>query len=453
MNLKYITVLAILLIGFGNQIALSELIPLTIGNENLPMLTIWVTYNTSEFMIFRELCREFEREKNVKLKIELIPWDGHQNKLRLACTTHTTPDIARVDIGFLPRLALGNALIDLNKFNVGNIKKDYVQAAYSANVIMNPKTGYSGVYGLPDQTTCVALYYNKEHFKEVGLVYKSKKQLLKDIKELRVPADTNLGDARPPHTWQEFLEYAKKLTVDKNNDGKVDRFGFAMNNSLWWTFPFFNSFGAKFLSEDGRQCILNNSYAVAALQFKVDLYRKYKVEAGAWRPGATDPDTGFMNNKYSMILSGPWNIKRFREAGINYGITFIPAGPCGTSTNIGGTSMVIFKTCKNPKLAFEFLRFVTGAQFQVKWCRVLGQIPVNLKAFNKVFKNVPFELKLFMEQIKYALPRPKIPKYDKLEEYINREMESALTGQKSVKQALNDAVLIINKEVMSILTE
>lgn len=238
---------------------------------------------------------------------------------------------------------------------------------------------------------------------------------------------------------------AKSAEVSQDSSRNI--YGFAMRNTLWWTFPFFNTFGAEFISEDGK-CVLNNADGVKALQFKVNLYTKYNVEAGAWQAGAIGPDTGFLNEKYAMILDGPWDIKRFKDAGLNFGVALIPEGPAGTSTNVGGTNMVVFRGAQNPYWAAKFLEFLASPEIQAYWCNKLEQIPVNLKAYDKVdTQDKPF-LKTFMEQMRHAKARPNILDYADLEEIINPQMEAALKGQKSVEQALDDASKRIEEEIL-----
>jgi multiple sugar transport system substrate-binding protein len=394
-------------------------------------LTIWVTYNTGEYELFKNLCKDFEKKHKVKLNIQLVPWEGHQNKILNACNTRTTPDIARVDLALVPRLALGKALIPLDQYGVKKYANLLVKSAYESNVIYNPHTKTTHVYGLPDQTTCVALFYNKDHFKNA---------------HLSIPGQL-------PRTWEQFVKVGKKLTFDKDKDGLIDQYAFAMRNTLWWTFPFLNSFGAKFIDERTGKCLLDSPDAIAAFQFKVDLYHKYKIEAGAWRPGAISPDTGFLDGKYSMILSGPWFINQCESSQINYGICPIPAGPAGSYSNIGGTDMVVFKTCRHPKLAYQFLEFMVSENFQKKWCEKLKQISVNKQVLQYLKTRFKGDLKVFLDQIVKTKPRPKIPRYSLLEEYVNQEMAAALQGQKTVKQALLDAKHRIEEEVLKVLKE
>lgn len=397
------------------------------------VITIWETYNDEEHAVFLEIVDEFQKiHPEIKIKVQRIPWTGHERKLQVAMITHTAPDIARIDTAFTPRLVKTNSVVDLTDYGGLEIAKDLIPAAVNSNIF--PKCFYipgststeKRIFGLPDQTTGVVLFYNKKMFRKAGI-------------------------EKPPKNWDEFVKVAKKLTVDTDSppDGKPNLYGFAQLCSLWWNFPFFNTFGAKFLDETGKKCLLDSEETEKALTFIVDLYQTHKVEAGAWRVGAIIPEIGFLNNLYAMIFMGPWNLKRFKSANIEFGVSLIPEGPCGTSTNVGGTNMVILKETKYPKECFEFLKFLTTKEIQAKWANSLGQIPVNMKAFDMVKTDELPELKVFMEQMKTAIARPPVLDYAWLENIINSEMYAALAGEKSPKQALKDATQKINEEILS----
>lgn len=375
-------------------------------------LNLWESYNDEEHEVFMQLVEEYEaKHPEVKIIVQRVPFFGMEQKILTSAATRTNPDIARVDVAFVPKLALRGALVDLAQFGIDDFKNDLVPAALQSNIVKGK------IYGIPDQTNCVVLFYNRKLFKEAGL-----------------PPD------EPPRNWEEFVEYAKKLT-----DKDKGIYGFAMRNSLWWSFPFFNTFGAEFLSEDGRKCLLNSQEAIEAFQFKVDLYQKYRVEAGAWRSGAVDPDMGFQSEKYAMVLNGPWKMKTLKKTGIDFGVALIPEGPRGTSTTVGGTNMVIFRNSKHQKEAFDFLRWLVSPPVQARWANELGQIPVNLKTYPMVDTLKHPYIKVFLHQMTTAVPRPQVPDYPQVENLVNPELEIALSGEKSVKEALDAAVEKVNK--------
>lgn len=418
------------------------------ANEKANTLTVWVSYNPQEYEVFKKIANDFQDDylkkhgKPIELNLQRIPYDGLMPRLKYACLANATPDICRVDNAWPLTLAYGKALVPLDtlsNFNssIDEMAKEYVPAAIESNIVEVKKEDGSWerhLYGIPDQTNCVALFWNKELFRQSAT-------------ELRA---AGLDPERAPRSWEEFVKYAQILTI---KDKK--QYGFGMFNSLWWSMPFFNTFGAQFVKKDpsGKYvCTLDEQPAKDALQFMTDLYKKYGVEAGAWRTGSINPEQGFLNGKYAMILSGPWNLKRFSN--IDFGLGLVPAGPAGTSSNVGGQNLVIFKTCKNPEAALDFLRYFSSEQIQIQWSEALGQIPVNIKAFDKVDLSQHQQLAVFMEQMKTARPSPKIPRIDVVEEKVmGPALQLAMQGDKTVEQALKDSSNEINKDFLSLLNK
>ena len=372
-------------------------------------LTIWVNYNDEEFALFSEFAGEYQQAKRTEFKIERIPFSGTQQKILTALATHTAPDIARVDVAFVVPLAKKGAVAELDTLPGANkIKNELVNAALKSAIIDDK------LYGVPDQVTCLALFYNKKLFKEAGL------------------------PDRTPKDWSEFVKFAKVLT---NKEKGI--YGFAMRNTLWWTLPILYTFGADFI-QDGR-CALTEPEAIDALNFKASLFLTEKVEAGAWRAGSVDPDMGFQSEKYAMVLNGPWKIKTLTNMNLDFGVGLIPKGPKGTATNVGGTDMVIFKRSHFTKEAFEFLTWLTSPSIQTRWANGLGQLPVNTLAFDSVdVKRHPY-LATFTEQLKTAKPRPPVLNYGDIENAVNPEMELVLAGKKPVEKALIDACEKVEK--------
>ncbi len=379
------------------------------GSSQKHTLTIWESYNDEEHAVFQQIVSRYEaRHPGVKIEVQRVPFQGMEQKVLTALAAGMPPDLARVDYAFVATLAAKHAAVPLLPEDLGTLAAELLQAPLESNRI------HDTLYGLPDQTTCILLFYNRDLFQRFGV-------------------------QAPPKTWDEFVTLGKKLT---HPDQGIYAFG--MRNSLWWTFPFFFSFGARFLSPDRSRCELDSPEGIQAFTFKVDLYRRHRIEAGAWKPGAVSPDVGFVNGKYAMILSGPWAIKQFQQMNLNFGIAPVPAGPAGSRTTIGGTNMVILNPKKKTE-ALKFLKFLLSPEIQAFWANELGQVPVNRRAFARVdtLKH-PF-LPVIMRAMDTAIPRPPLANYGAIELAANAEMDLALQGKKSPAQALHDAVRRINE--------
>ena len=399
-------------------------------SDGKTILTFWHTYGDDEELLLRKVIGEWEAiPENAKYTVRpvRIPFDGHKPKIRTALTVGQGPDMARVDWSFVCELARKNSVADLGAFNFGAIKDNYLQAPLNACCVDGK------YYGLPDQSNCVSLFYNRSIFKELGLlpqdsVYKFGEQI---------------GGKPFPKTWEEFASFAKQF-----KDSSKGREPFAIMNTLWWNLAILNTFGAKVV--DGNNCVIDSEASVAALNMIAGLYKE-GVEAGGWKPGAITPEQGFVNGKYVMIIMGPWNLKRFKEdLKLDFGIALIPGGPAGTSSNVGGTDVVIFndKPKERQEASYRFLTFFTNAQNQADWCLKLNQLPIN----NDAYKLVKFEdehQKAFMEQMQTTKPNPVVKDFGLLEDIVNPEVETILTGSKTAKQGVES----IAKRVQNLLND
>ena len=394
------------------------------------ILTFWHTYGDDEEAILRRVIGDWEKmPENAKFTIRpvRIPFDGHKAKIRTALTVGQGPDMGRVDWSFVCELARKNSVADLGTFGFDSIKNDYLEAPLNACCVDNK------YYGLPDQSNCIALFYNRTIFKELGLlpqdsVYKFGEQI---------------GGKPFPQTWADFAAFAKQF-----KDSSKGREPFAIMNTLWWNLAIFNTFGAKVV--DGNKCVIDSQASVDALTMIAGLY-KDGIEAGGWKPGAITPEQGFVNGKYVMILMGPWNLKRFKEdLKLDFGIALIPGGPAGTSSNVGGTDVVIFKDkpIERQKASYSFLTYFTNAQNQADWCLKLNQLPINTKA-NNLVKFEDEHQKAFMEQMQKTKPNPVVKDFGLLEDIVNPEVETVLAGSKTAKQGVES----ISKRVQNLLDE
>ena len=383
------------------------------------ILTFWHTYNDQEEQVLRAIIKDWEGA-NPKFTVRpvRIPFDGHKAKLRTALTVGQGPDMARVDWSFVCELARKNSVVDLDTLGFAKIRDQYLAAPLEAAYIDGK------YYGIPDQSTCVAMFYNRQMFRDAGLL----------------PEDPSAPVV--PQTWEEFIEVGKKLT-----DKSKDQYAFAMTNTLWWNLPFFNSYGARIISEDGKKCVIDSEAAVQTLEMMASLVNEHKIEAGAWRPGAISPEQGFVNGKYAMIFMGPWNLAKFANTKMDYGVGLIPGGTKGTSTNVGGTDVVIFKGTKYAAECYNFLSFFTNAENQKRWCSELNQLPINLGAYDLVSFEDP-HLMMFMEQMRHAGPNPVVKDYSLLEDLINPEVEAVLSGQKTAKEALAAAQVKVQERLI-----
>lgn len=447
------------------------------GAENKVVeITLWQGFKFSEVGLLKQQIVEFTNNWNAAhpgqslvIQADEVPFSDMVAKIKTAAPGRLNPDIAFVDANGILSLVYGGLALPLDtlanfpKEGIDGLRKLYVPGAFDTNVLMFK--GEKHLYGLPAQTSTLALFWNKKMFREKAAELKA----------------AGLDPERAPRDWEEFIRYGKVL-----NDPAKGVAAFGFNNSLWFTMPFLNQYQAEIVKRtpDGKLVAdLANPRCEAAINRKVNLFLKDKVEGGAWRDGALDPDQGFANGKYAMELTGPWMIENYRKAGLDFSVALIPRVPLAeakslglvpqdttddstaaqalSAGNIGGQDLVICRRYKEDKdtqeryqAALDFLLFFSSEKVQKEWAEKLGQIPIALGAQKGIDLSKFPEVPTFIAQSNLARPLMPLPYGAAIEtEIFNPEINLVLQGKQTTMQALKNIEAGLTRKVLDPVNE
>ncbi len=270
-------------------------------NPDTVTITFWHSVVSTTRPALKKLLQKFEADNpDLQIQKQYVPTgDGLVHKLVTAIQSQSPPDVSWIHADFMGKLVRGNAVYDMQHFIEGpNGLSDSEMADIFPQVLQNAK--WQGkLYALPMEATSLALFYNKDMFRRAGL-----------------------DPDKPPRTWQELRETARKLTVDKNGDGVLEQYGFYLPAlpasgalSIWttlqWT-PYLWQAGGVQIDDAQSQALFNSDAGVQTLTFWQELYNELNL--GTF---TMTHDLGFAAGKLAMIMDGPWNLPRFRKAGLS----------------------------------------------------------------------------------------------------------------------------------------
>jgi multiple sugar transport system substrate-binding protein len=115
-------------------------------------------------------------------------------------------------------------------------------------------------------------------------------------------------------------------------------------------------------------------------------------------------------------------------------------GEAATSATInGGMALSIPSDSKNPDQAWDYITYLSSPEVQKRYAK--NALPVWISTFTdpEIVELQPELLKVSAEQYKYIVNRPLVPFYSETSKIMSRELQAALTGNKSPEQALADA--------------
>jgi len=286
----------------------------------------------------------------------------------------------------------------------------------------NSQTG-GKTWGIPFQRSTIVLYYNKEAFKEAGL-------------------DPN----RPPANWKEMTEYAQKLTK-RDASGKVTQWGVQIPSSgfPYWLFQALAiENGATLMNPEGTQTFYDKPEVVEALQYWVDLVKKYKVHPeGIVEWGTTPKD--FFEKKVAMIWTTTGNLTNVRtNAKFDFGVAMLPAAKQRGSPTGGGNFYLFRKSTREQReAAFKFIKWVTSPQRAAQWGIDTGYVAVRadaweIPAMKQYVAGFPPAV-VARDQLPFAKAELSTHDNQRVTKALNDGLQAALTGAKTPKDAMRDA--------------
>jgi ABC-type glycerol-3-phosphate transport system substrate-binding protein len=84
-------------------------------------VVIWASYTNEEMVVFREIVAGYQKTLpagSPEFVVEQVPFSGLLSKIITAAIARKTPDICRVDVGHVARLAYGGIAEPLDSYQV-----------------------------------------------------------------------------------------------------------------------------------------------------------------------------------------------------------------------------------------------------------------------------------------------------------------------------------------------
>lgn len=379
-------------------------------------LKFWNGFTGPDRPAVEELVKRFnESQDQAKIQMEIMPWDVFFDKLLPSLSSGTGPDIAGMDTAQVPQYAVKKALKPVDDYYTqsGNEADKLIPAAVQGATFEGTK------YSVPMNFTTLLLYWNKRMFKEAGL-----------------------DPEKPPANWDQFADYAKKLTKDTNGDGKPEQYGLAIADHetiAMWPILFWQN-GGGVVSEDGKKAMLGDPATIQAANHWVDLVRNDKIAPIGL--GGADADKLFQSKKAAMEIVGPWMTTGFKDAGIDFGLAMPPAGPKEAVTL--GTSVGFTVSAKadqrKTQAAYEFFKFWNSKESQVYWSVHSGFPPNRTDISAAELKENPYVAAFAAPADKSRFYLSNVQEFQKVNETLfEPALQRVLNGKANVQDAFGKA--------------
>lgn len=242
------------------------------------------------------------------------------------------PDVAQIEYYAMPQFSMTDSLLDLSEYGFGELEDQYTPGPWGA------VTEGDAVYGLPQDSGPMALFYNEAISKAAGI-------------------------DEAPSTWEEFSEDAKKIhewddSVYITNDSGDAGF----TTSMIW-----QAGGHPFTTTDGTNVTIDFSdegtqefTSMWDQLIKDDLISPIAGWSNEWFQGLNQ-------GKIASLITGAWMpgnlISGVEDTAGDWRVAPMPTYD-GTAANAenGGSAQAVIKQTENPELAAAFLKWLNNSE-------------------------------------------------------------------------------------------
>jgi len=380
-------------------------------------ITLWHYFDSSsDAKAIVDKCNEYNKlQKKIHITPTYVSRQELMNQYTVGAVSGELPDIGMVDSPDMESYISLGVFADVSD-TLGNW--DELKNFYPGP-LSSCKDAAGKLYGLPQNSNCLALAVNMDLLKAAGI-------------------------SKVPSSIDEFKKDAAALT---NSSKSV--FGYAMScvSTEEGTFQLLPWLVA---THNGKKSSLKNitdPNCAVGLDMLGSLVKNKYMSSECVNWTQADAYNQFCAGKAAMLEAGTWQMSTMAKDVNNafkYQICLLPTGDEGTSSStIGGENFGICKGCKDKADCTDFLKWFMSANEEAKWAVTAGKIPVRADAKPEYAQEVD-AYKIFQNEMNYALARGPHAKWPTISESIYTAAQKTLLQGTSAADSLKGASDVIN---------
>lgn len=398
-------------------------------------LTIAIGGAPNEVDFWEKLISDFEQESGIAVTIrrQVTDTDLRRQELFLALRSkQADPDVFLMDVIWIPQFVQSGWLQPLDDYLA---KSDVTPDDFLTRVVSLADKYDGHLMALPVYVDGGLLYYRTDLLEKYGY-------------------------DGPPDTWQHLQDCAVRIEQEERQT-IPDFYGFvwqgAQYEGLVCNFLEFAGSNNGGILDSAGNVIVDSPENVAALTFMHDLIHSSEASPANTYTEMKEEEvrTFFQEGKALFERNWPYAWALHQGAGSpvagKVGIAPLPHFESGHSVStLGGWHVGISQYSDVKPEAWKLVEYIVSHNTQKKLALNLGWNPGRVDVYNdpEVLEKMP-QLAKLREIFAHALPRPTVPYYSRMSSVLQRDLNAALAGSMTPKDALSDA----QKEIESIVRE
>ncbi|GAB3444398.1 sugar ABC transporter substrate-binding protein [Streptomonospora sediminis] len=379
--------------------------------------------------VLKPALDRFTEETGIEVELEVIPWSELYNRILTAVSSGDGPDVLNIGNTWAASLQETGAFVPYEGADLEAVggKGRFVETSFATGGAEGEAPTSVPLYGLS-----YALFYNPTMFEEAGI-------------------------EEPPKTWEEFVDTAKELTKDTDDDGEPDQYGFALeggserqNSHLAHILGLQN--GGQLWKDGGPT--FSTPEQVEAVKMWVDLMAEEEVvdPGNAEFSDGTQAIGDFTDERAAMVIvQGSGRTTMAARDFDDYEVAQVPMmDPLPgepIQSHAAGINISVFNDTDNKEGALQLVNHLTSPEEQVYLSQEFQTLPVATKAYDDEALQTDSMDTFRTILTDHAAPMPLIPEEGQMETVLGESIAGlfadAATGSEvtedDVRKAMEEA--------------
>lgn len=392
-------------------------------HEGDRVIDVWIPAGRDQANVIKSMIDDtFTPNTGIFVNLRLVDMPA----ILPAVIAGTGPDIAlSLPLSDPVNFAMRNAAVDLSQFT----EIDEVANRFAESALV-PFYFNGGMYALPETQNFSVMFYRVDILEELGL--------------------------EVPQTWDDVL--AILPTLQRNNMSiAIPAMSDPMNSDMSGFLTQLYQRGGFLYNDDHSRTALNTEEAIAAFDFYTRLFTHHnspewfdfvnRFRSGEMPIGFADFTSFNTLSVFAPEIQGLWDFALL--PGYVH-----PNGTIDRTVPAWGTSAVMFEQSQNQEDAWEFLKWWTSADTQIRFGRELESVmgaaarhpTANLEAFNSLPWSAS-QLEILNEQRAWTLGTPEVPGGYYVSRHIINATRRVINENVDTRETLLDFSIVIDREM------
>jgi len=336
----------------------------------------------------QKLLSSFEAKTKIHVNVTIFPWSTAWTALSRYATYGSGPDVSEIGTSWMGDLVERNVLASFNSSDIARLggEMNFYPQVWETCSIFGDKT----IWAIPWITETRSIYYRRDYLEKAGVdpaaAFKSAQVMDETLAKLQAN-----GFSQP---WAVSSRRAM--------------------NTLHYVCSWIWGAGGDYFSADGKTLSITSPEAVDGLV----AYYALKQYLGPFASRMSDllATTTFWGGQSAVTIDGQWALSVQRRTSNpdvikNVQVAQVPGVPF-----IGGSNLIIWKTCKEPQAALELVNFLNSPEVVLTFQKYSGHLPGRKDIFHSfIAQQTDPVYKVFEEALQIGRSFPVVPRWGRFE--------------------------------------